>query len=659
MTRTSPLSIILCFLASSAALAQDPITDVGFAPVTSNPDVDLVVVRERSYGAGGVDLTAYGIGTAPVDFVQSIYLRLNKEGGNGSTGFRAKVTFPVGVEILGVITDEADLGGSADDGLLTGTDDVFGLGPAQADNYSAPSRGLESGDHYCLVSTNVLYVQPTITNDVDDLRIIIDYGTSFPVDLTFDIESADASVPSVESLSVGMQIGDGGVPGSGDGGEARGQIGIPLTAAVASTEGTGFLLDPVDTVYLARDNGAATLDAFDTTQGFVVPGIMRVSTPANGSAFTNGPSGYLYPIGFATGAGYFDVVNSDSVSRPLSDDLPGQTMGATGDGGSTNLWLTRDRSNGNSHIDRVRASNMNIQQSFAIDDALLPTPVGIVNASDGMLYVLGQTGELIQFDPQNETITTVWSSGQADYTEIARNGAGSMLFLLRDNGVNSTVDFFDVASSMGTIGTASFGEVRPMAIAMGPDAMLHVVGDGFAGQNLTHWILDPASGAAVSETACTNLEGSFFGVASFSPPGVGTSYCGPAIANSSGRSAFLRANGSGVAGESLHLSAWALPRDQFGFFLVAQGNGVLFPVPQSQGRLCLLGGDIGRYNSASQIQNTGTIGRFFLDIDTGALPMNPETAAMAGETWNFQAWYRDDNPMTTSNFTDATALTFQ
>jgi hypothetical protein len=34
-------------------------------------------------------------------------------------------------------------------------------------------------------------------------------------------------------------------------------------------------------------------------------------------------------------------------------------------------------------------------------------------------------------------------------------------------------------------------------------------------------------------------------------------------------------------------------------------------------------------------------------------------AVLAGETWNFQAWYRDLNPTTTSNFTNAVSIAFQ
>ena len=33
-------------------------------------------------------------------------------------------------------------------------------------------------------------------------------------------------------------------------------------------------------------------------------------------------------------------------------------------------------------------------------------------------------------------------------------------------------------------------------------------------------------------------------------------------------------------------------------------------------------------------------------------------AIQPGETWNFQLWYRDNNPQTTSNFTDAISIFF-
>lgn len=52
----------------------------------------------------------------------------------------------------------------------------------------------------------------------------------------------------------------------------------------------------------------------------------------------------------------------------------------------------------------------------------------------------------------------------------------------------------------------------------------------------------------------------------------------------------------------------------------------------------------------------GSLG--FLPVDLGALPQpNGSVAATPGESWSFQLWYRDANPLPTSNFSTAvTAL---
>ena len=34
-------------------------------------------------------------------------------------------------------------------------------------------------------------------------------------------------------------------------------------------------------------------------------------------------------------------------------------------------------------------------------------------------------------------------------------------------------------------------------------------------------------------------------------------------------------------------------------------------------------------------------------------------AALAGETWHYQAWYRDSNPTATNNFTDAVSVSYR
>ena len=139
---------------------------------------------------------------------------------------------------------------------------------------------------------------------------------------------------------------------------------------------------------------------------------------------------------------------------------------------------------------------------------------------------------------------------------------------------------------------------------------------------------------------------------------IGARYCGPAITNSGGRPAVLRITGTNqIARNDAVLRAHSLPANAAGYFLASQASGETFPVSQSQGRLCLAGA-IGRFSRPHQIQNSGADGRFDFDLPLQGLatPSGP-TAATAGSTWNFQAWFRDANPHLTSNFTNGVRLT--
>ncbi|MEE8467439.1 MAG: hypothetical protein V3T22_03235, partial [Planctomycetota bacterium] len=71
--------------------------------------------------------------------------------------------------------------------------------------------------------------------------------------------------------------------------------------------------------------------------------------------------------------------------------------------------------------------------------------------------------------------------------------------------------------------------------------------------------------------------------------------------------------------------------------------------------LCL-GGQIGSF--AKQIQSSGPNGEFTIQVDLTNIPTSPPHSVVAGETWNFQAWFRDKNPGSTSNFTNGVAVTF-
>lgn len=143
---------------------------------------------------------------------------------------------------------------------------------------------------------------------------------------------------------------------------------------------------------------------------------------------------------------------------------------------------------------------------------------------------------------------------------------------------------------------------------------------------------------------------------------LGTRYCSPAAANSSGLPSRLNITGSEAAVDnSVALESSQLPANQFGIYLASMTQG-FFPNPAgSQGNLCL-GGDIGNYSAVGQILNSGPGGQYSLSIDLNQTPTATGFVAIqAGETWNFQSWHRDFLPGlgATSNFTDAISITFQ
>ena len=173
--------------------------------------------------------------------------------------------------------------------------------------------------------------------------------------------------------------------------------------------------------------------------------------------------------------------------------------------------------------------------------------------------------------------------------------------------------------------------------------------------------IDLATGAAtqLDDTTPTNAEMEITIQQGIS--GIGVSYCGPAVANSTGSSAEISASGSAVASDNnLTLTADILPTNAFGFFLTSMTQGLVMGPGGSQGNLCL-GGSIGRYVGPGQIQNSGATGSFSLalDLTQHPTPMGFVTV-MGGQTWNFQAWYRDSvGGMATSNFTDGLSISFQ
>ncbi|WP_145194089.1 PQQ-binding-like beta-propeller repeat protein [Planctomycetes bacterium Poly30] len=142
---------------------------------------------------------------------------------------------------------------------------------------------------------------------------------------------------------------------------------------------------------------------------------------------------------------------------------------------------------------------------------------------------------------------------------------------------------------------------------------------------------------------------------------VGTAYCGPAVPNSTGAPGQLRVFGTDVRSlDNLTLLATDLPAGSAVMMLASQQQGLVFQPGGSSGVLCL-GGTIGRYAAPGQIRHVTGAGSTSLQLDLDTIPRpNSVYSAVAGQTWSFQAWYRDaSGSVATSNFTQAVAVPLQ
>ncbi len=121
-------------------------------------------------------------------------------------------------------------------------------------------------------------------------------------------------------------------------------------------------------------------------------------------------------------------------------------------------------------------------------------------------------------------------------------------------------------------------------------------------------------------------------------PTFGVEFCGQPDENSTGSVASITATGSRIAEErNLVLTSADVPPQTFGYFFA--GTSIV-PILFNGGRICV-GGNIGRYVGPGQILNSGPMGVLSLNAPTDPIPGNPGATAVAGDTFYFQAWFRD------------------
>ena len=136
---------------------------------------------------------------------------------------------------------------------------------------------------------------------------------------------------------------------------------------------------------------------------------------------------------------------------------------------------------------------------------------------------------------------------------------------------------------------------------------------------------------------------------------VSASYC-ESNPNSTGSTAVCRVTGfTSVDTNFVRLVADFLPHDQTGFFLTSRTQGFVPLFAGLQGNLCL-GEPIVRLDGPGQVLDSGSSGSASLELSLTLL--HGGESVLAGETWHYQYWYRDNDPMPTANTTGGVLVGF-
>ncbi|MDP6940005.1 MAG: right-handed parallel beta-helix repeat-containing protein [Planctomycetota bacterium] len=138
------------------------------------------------------------------------------------------------------------------------------------------------------------------------------------------------------------------------------------------------------------------------------------------------------------------------------------------------------------------------------------------------------------------------------------------------------------------------------------------------------------------------------GMAPYTYGSIGTVYC-TSNPNSTGAIATMNVRGETLlAFDTLRLESDNLPVGQFGFYLASPQQGFVPNLGGGQGNLCL-GAPIVRLVGAPAggVLNSGIGGQFRMRAHMLALPSVDRPSP--GETWHFQAWFRDGSSSNTSN----------
>lgn len=284
---------------------------------------------------------------------------------------------------------------------------------------------------------------------------------------------------------------------------------------------------------------------------------------------------------------------------------------------------------------------------------------GLTASTNGSTWYIsdynGTDSELYVGNIDTGVFTFVGNIAAGIIIDIAVNSQGELYgFSISDDSLYS----IDPATGAGTVIGTGIGVAASFAQGMdfdwADDTLYATVYTG--GGVGAFCAIDTVTGVATVIEVTTPLNAEMEMAVESGAPLQGDSFC-QAVVNSTGSTALLCAAGSSsLAANNLSLHASRMPMNAFGIFITSQTQDLVPMAGGGAGTLCL-GGAIGR-GVGGVIYNSGMSGSFSAAADLAALPSpTGPVAAMAGETWNFQAWFRDaSGGVATSNYSNGISV---
>jgi len=331
---------------------------------------------------------------------------------------------------------------------------------------------------------------------------------------------------------------------------------------------------------------------------------------------------YLIRVGgFASATGSGDLTVG-TIAPPPPNCL--QTTFVSNNGGSVG---------GNVFFDLTTTQDITISALDTNYSAVAGNPVGM------MVYLTPGT-----FVGAEQNIA-LWNLVATDDGRATSSGTGVPTRIRFSTPIVLPAGSYGVALRAVGSGHRYVNGTGPNQLAQTPDGVLSFVGG--KAQN-TPFSSTPFSPRIWNGRMCYNVP-------------ISTSYC-PAVINSTGVGATISAVGSDdVSDNSVVLSITDMPMQTFILLLTSPTQGFWMNPGGSGGNLCL-GGSIGRaVGNQIYTATNGSLSNVAVDLAFLPTPILVFIAAQAGESWNFQAWFRDPAGMSVgrSNFTNGIEIQFQ